>query len=87
MEIKLGKSFDITVSVISANQSNPSGVIVLKHNNITLGVKVLNSEGYVVFNISSKKLGVGQHTLVAYYAGDKKNRAAYSFSYEIDVVK
>lgn len=78
--IILGELFTINVHIFSSNTTiTATGTIVLKnHNNgDVVGVQTLSS-GSTIFTIDSVPLGLGDHSFVAYYAGDANNAASVS---------
>jgi hypothetical protein len=86
--IKLGEDYFIQAFVIvGTNKNKPTGVVIFKSDNYTIGVVKVDEEGVAGLWISSEKLGLGIHKIIAYYAGCKYFKASSSelFSKEVKV--
>ncbi len=67
--------FTVMVSA-GAGNSVPTGSVTLTDGTATIGTAILDAKGNTAF--SSATLAVGQHSLVATYAGDAENTASSS---------
>lgn len=77
--IKLGEPYFIQAFVIVGySKYKPTGVMVFKSDDYTIGVVKVDEEGSAGLWIDSEKLAVGIHKIVAYYAGCKHFRASSS---------
>ncbi len=63
------------------SQFKPTGVIIFKEADKTLGISAIDENGYATLTINSNILGLGKHKIIAFYPGDKNN--AISRSMEI----
>src|SRR5262249_46807557 len=61
-------TFTATVSPLSAGTGIPSGTLTFKEGGTTLGVVTLNGSGQAI--LSTAALGVGAHTITAFYGGN-----------------
>jgi hypothetical protein len=86
--VKLGEPYFIQAFVIVGHSKHkPTGVVVFKSDDYTIGVVPIDEEGVAELWINSDKLGIGEHRVVAYYAGCEHFRASNSelFMKEIKV--
>jgi hypothetical protein len=77
--IILGQPITILAMVIQPNvYNNPTGIVIFKSADKTLGVVPIDDNGYATLTINSNILGVGEHTITVFYPGDKNNAATMS---------
>jgi len=67
----LGSMVTLTATVTTNGSNPPTGSVTFLDGNAILGTRGLNASGSVSYGTSG--LGLGQHTIVAFYGGDANN--------------
>lgn len=69
----------VRIHIFSHSGNTATGTVILKDNGITIATKSLDTNGSAVFILEPNDLGSGIHTLIAFYAGNKKFAPSSSF--------
>jgi len=78
-------TFTATVMVQSPGSGTPSGTVLFKNSNVTIGAGILNGSGQASFSIST--LSVGAHSITAEYTGASNYNSSTSTTLTLQVNK